>query len=169
MHIDGHRFVWEFYTNRKDQKQNVTILSEVKSWMQMQLQRTNVHLFVQYYCISQRDSKRKKLIRKGEKMLKKKLLGIMLAITVIVSTTGATSYASTTIKSRGIGNDGQGGSVSYTVGYNGNSTGKVYAGIKKKGTTKWYYGYASGKGTFRAAISYATKPDNCDDAHGVIK
>lgn len=53
MHIDGHRFVWEFYTNRKDQKQNVTILSEVKSWMQMQLQRTNVHLFVQYYCISQ--------------------------------------------------------------------------------------------------------------------
>ena len=104
-------------------------------------------------------------------MLKRGLIGLCLITAIMFGSTGMNSNASTVIESSGMGNDGQGGTISYTVGFNGNSTGKVYAGIRNKLETSknFHYSYASGRGKFTAAVSYAITKYYCADKHGIIR
>lgn len=61
--------------------------------------------------------------------------------------------------------------MAYTVGYNGNTTGKVSAQIRYVYSDSKEYNitYASGRGTFTASVGYAAAPKYCRSKHTIVK
>lgn len=88
---------------------------------------------------------------------------------VTASSVTLASASDTEIRSRGIGSDGYGGSVAYTVGYNAMLKGEVGVGINHKTSFGYITSTASGKGTFTATVGYGAAPKNCKTKHYIVK